>query len=258
MPRLYGRLPRRYNPAIPHLSAVAAGRMKMLPPVPVNIDYASPLPVDLGMMCNDRVGCCTSAGAYHARQVWTRYVTGITQTASDEEVLRFYEECTGYDPHDPTTDRGAVEQDVLTYWLRTGLPISADPVPQRNRLLAMLEVDPRDWDDVRRTIWECGVCYIGFQVPRWFEQEELPELWDVRYGADNSAVGGHCVVLVGADLATVELISWGRRYRMTKDFFQTFTDEAYALVSPDWVTATGRTPLGLSPTELETLIEGLR
>src|SRR6185437_17138777 len=172
MPHLFGRLPRTYDPAIPHLSALAAGRVKMLPPVPSNIDYASPLPADLGMMLNDRLGCCTAAGAYHARQVWTRYVGGVEITEPDSNVERFYEECSGYDPADPTTDRGAAEQNVLAYWFNTGLPAGPGVSPTRSRLLAYVEVDPRNWDDIRRTIWECGVCYIGFNVPRWLESNE--------------------------------------------------------------------------------------
>ena len=55
--------------------------------------------------------------------------------------------------------------------------------------------------------------------------------------------GGHAVFLHGYDPDWLYLNSWGQRRRMDWGFLATFCDEAYALLSRDWLDTHGTTPM---------------
>jgi hypothetical protein len=38
------------------------------------------------------------------------------------------------------------------------------------------------------------------------------------------------------------VISWGQVYRVTWKFHDAYCDESFAIISPDWLNAKGRTP----------------
>ena len=228
MPNLLGRKPRAYNPRVPHMSALLAG--KKLAPIPSSVHYASGMLADFGMMLNDTLGCCTCAAYYHARQIWTFNSATAEDTSPDSEVLELYAAACGYRPDQPTTDAGGVEQDVLTFLLNSGAPLVGGQV---DKILAFVEVDPRNVGDVKRTIFDCGVAYIGFNVPESIvpPKGDTPAVWvvDPQHSANQ---GGHAVVLCGYDGDGADVISWGRQYKMTWEFFRTFTDKVYCHCRP--------------------------
>lgn len=247
-----GRLPRVRNPAVPHFSALRAGVTLVAPPP--SVDYTAGLPGNLGMFGNDSLGDCTCAALYHALQVWTTKVQAAIDTESDQDAVLLYGQACGYVPGDSNTDQGGVEQDVLTYALLNGIPVGANGA-QQHRLAAFVEVDPTNQDDIKLAILECGVCYIGFNVPDY--AMSTTDTWDVRPGTPNM-VGGHAVVLAGYDSVGLTCITWGRLQHMTWAFFNQFTDEAYMLADPDWFAATGACPAGLTLPDLETQMAALR
>ena len=257
MTYMLGRLPRSRYPEVPHMSALFAGcaRIKL----PNEINYSDKMPDDLGMMLNNSLGDCTKAGWYHAEQVWTFNASGAMRTANNATVLKSYELIDGYVDGDPSTDNGGNEQNDLGYAVRTGMPQDDGSV---NKLMAFVEVDQRITADVRQAIYECGLVYIGFNVPAFLIPQDgspVPDVWDLQPGADNSIIGGHCVVQPGYDSGGLTTISWGsRHYRMTWEFFDTFVEEVYALVDADWVKATGLTLGGLSLSELDQQMESIR
>jgi hypothetical protein len=211
------------------------------------------MPANTGMMLNDSLGDCTCAGAGHARQVWSFNATGTMLAVPDSAVLTLYE-AMGYVPGNPQTDQGCVEQDVLTYWLQKGF--------DGNELTAFVEIDPANLQDVRQAIFDCGLVYIGIDVPAYLENGLTApgSVWDVDPSADNSIVGGHCVLLVGYDssAATFVVKSWGDTYTMTSAFFSARTDEVYGLVDADFIAATGQTPAGLTTLEWASQMQALQ
>jgi hypothetical protein len=233
-----------------------------LPPIPDSADYGAKLPADVGMLMNDSLGDCTCAGVLHAIQTWTANA-GTIAPVTDANALVLYEAWAGYNPGAPRatdgtnpTDAGADEQTILTDWATEGFYLTAGgPV---DRLAAFVELDPRNQGDVRRAIYTGAVVYIGFNVPKSLENTDpAPFSWDVVPGQTQS-VGGHCVILNSYTLSDFGLVSWGLKYRMTNAFFSTFCDEAYALVSTDWIAAGGATPLGMSLADLEKQMGALR
>lgn len=249
-----GRLPRARNPRVPHMAALLAG--VTLPPAPASIDYTAVLPADLAMFKNDQLGDCTCAALYHAVQVWSANANPPIDTEPDNNALLLYEQACGYNPADSNTDQGGVEQDVLTYALNTGIPFGADG-SGRHMLSAFVEVDARNMEDVKWAVVDCGVAYIGFNVPDYVMNIPAGGTWDVQPGTPN-IIGGHAVVLAGYDAVTLTVISWGALYKMTWAFFAAFTDEVYALADPDWISATGATPGGLTVAALEAQMVALR
>ena len=94
-----------------------------------------------------------------------------------------------------------------------------------------------------------------------------PQLWDVDPDADNTIVGGHCVVLPAyafqeaangyIDEATFGLISWGEKFQMTAAFFRANVDEAYAIADPFWIEVDRRGyPLGMTLAQARSADEG--
>ena len=144
-----GRLPRSFNPRVPHLSAILAG--KTLTPPPPAVDYTKGMQPSFGMMLNDRLGDCTCAAVYHARQVWTFNAQKKEDTEPDTDVERLYIDACGYNTKTPGEGPGGNEQSVLTYLLNKGAPLGPDG-KTRDKIVAFVEVDPRQTDDVKRTI----------------------------------------------------------------------------------------------------------
>lgn len=263
-PRIrFGRKARGFNPSIPHMSALTLGFAKAAPKLPASLDNTSKFPKDFnfGPMLNDQLGDCTCAAFYHARQIWRAGATSQLATDPDSDVLQLYEKAAGYDPSATNpqtginpTDNGAQEQVILQYLYKTGAPVGDGT--SLDRILAYVEVDPRNVNDVKRTIYDCGVSYIGFVVPTSWTNGQIGTTWDVVPG-DTPSNEGHAVILTGYDHDNFNVISWGRRYTMTKAFLQTYVDESYAIADNSWVEATGKTPLGMSASQLVQVMQGL-
>lgn len=262
MPNLaLGRKPRTFRPSIPHMSALISGRK--LPPIPPSADWLTALPSALGVMGNDSLGDCTCAGLGHAIQVWSGNAEGSVVTIPDSDVLEIYEQACGYVPGDPSTDQGGVEQDVLAWAHKTGIPTPGGP----DKIAAFVEIDVRNLHDICRGINEFGLVYIGFNVPAYLMNNGPPQVWDVNPVGDQTIVGGHCVVLPSyvftqapngyISEATFGLISWGEKFAMTAAFFRAFVDEAYAIADAHWIEATGVDPLGMTLAQLEAQMRAL-
>jgi len=247
-----GRLPRLFNPKIMHMSALMCA--KNIPTPPDSVDWTKGI-TDWGMMNNDTLGCCTCAAVGHARQVWSVNVL-TEQTIPDDCVLKLYEAACGYKPGDPSTDQGGIEQNVLSYIMHTGIPLADGTV---DKIIGFIEVDPRNSQDVKVTINDFGVAYIGFQVPNSiYDETGMPKaIWE--YDANHTQVeGGHAIICVGYDNEYVTVISWGSIYKMSWQFFSAYTDEVYAIISPDWIASTGKDPLGMSVDDLKQLMVAIK
>jgi hypothetical protein len=218
------------------------------------------MPADLGMMLNDKLLNCTCAAFYHALQVWSFNAAGRSSaqmvTVSDINVIELYALACGYDPRKAGEGPGGKAQQVLRYLLNQGAPIGRR---RRNKIHAYIEVDPRHVNDVKRAIDDCGLVYVGFNVPKYLgpQNRHLPKVWDID-PFNRRIIGGHAAVLPGYDEHTLDVISWGRFYKMTWGFFGRYVDEVYAIADQAWIAATGRTPGGLTVTELDTQMQALR
>jgi hypothetical protein len=246
--RRLGRLPRAHNPRIPSYHQMRAAR---LPPIPDHVNWLLGAPQDLGMMGNDRLGDCTIAALHHGRQVWSLGATQRIVTDPDSAVLADYEALCGYDPANPDTDQGGVLQAVLAGAVSRGITTQNGP----DKLLGFYEIDVRNQQDVREVIALGGLAYIGIDLPAAWGDSDAGATWDAT---DSAPEGGHCVILVGYTPGGFWVVSWGMRFFLTNAGFAQACDEAYGLVSQDWITKTGKTPGGMTVSDLESVMREVR
>lgn len=236
-----GRLPAQ--PARPHLKLARLLHDDLAAP-PATADWLSPVPVPLwGMLGNDQYGDCTCAGVAHMR-IGDCYVNQNVQLAvSTADTLALYSRF-GFNADDPSTDRGAVCQDVLTYWQKHGFLGS--------RILAFAKVDVSNLAEVKQAINLFGQIYCGFNVPQSaMDQFNAGEPWDV---VKHSPVeGGHCVTVGTYDHDGLTAVTWGATQKLTWNFWRNYFDEAWVVIGPDDIDPkTGLDHRGVNLTTLET------
>jgi hypothetical protein len=253
----YGRKPRRFNPRVPHFSALRLKFGLAQVQAPPSVDWTAALPASLGMMENDRLGDCADAGFFHAMQLWTANAAGAMLTVPDGTVQQLYSDNAGYVPGNPSTDNGTDLQSLLTYLATTGALM---PDGTREKIVAFVEVDPQNANDLNLVTAECGLIYLGFNVPQYLESLEAPgSLWDVQT-ANANIVGGHCVVSgkYGTD-GNRGIISWGSPgYAMTPAFWAANVDEAYGIITQRFVEASGKTPWGIALADWEEQMQAIK
>ena len=90
------------------------------------------------------------------------------------------------------------------------------------------------------------------KLPKSAQSQE--NAWTVTSGPDAAAGswGGHCVNLVGFSATGPVCVTWGRLMPMSWEFFASYCDEAYALVSPDFLIDGKAAPNGLNLSQLST------
>ena len=230
--------------------------IKALPAAPASDGYVAKIH-DWGMMLNDTLGCCTVACAGHEILQWSTY-SGHPFRVTDAEVLAAYEspQVGSYVPGDPSTDNGAVILDVLNYWRKTGIG--------GHKIAAFVAVNWRNHEEVKQAIALLGNVYIGIQLPLSAQQPTVGGngnlVWrcpptQTGNGAPGSW-GGHAIPIVGygpdgTPKQGTEIITWGSVYDMTWGFSDTYVDEAYAVLSHDWIDAQGKSPSNFDLAQLQ-------
>lgn len=226
-----GKLAPKHDARIPMLAKYTAA----LPAAPAACAWGAHGPTNWGIMGNDRLGDCTCAGIGHAIQTWTLNSTGQMVTLPDQAILNLYEKF-GYVPGNAATDNGAVETDVLKYWLK-------NPV-EGHALDGFVSLQPKDIADVKDAIWLFGGAYIGLALPLSAQSQTawvVPAEGLTGNGTPGSW-GGHCVFVVGYDGRGLTFISWGKLMWMSWNFWWAYVDESYGLLSPDWIEKSGVSP----------------
>lgn len=193
-------------------------------PVPDTLDNYSCVS-GWGMMRNDQLGDCTCAAVGHAIQAWTA-MNKREIILSDEAIVDAYSAITGYNPQDPSTDQGAVEADVLDYWMNTGF--------DGHKLDNYAVVEARSRYQMQLAMYLFGDVYTGIALPLSAQDQQV---WSSVHGpeSDIGSWGGHAVPLLGYDQNTATCITWGAPLKMTWAFQRRYMDEAYAPLSADWV-----------------------
>jgi len=231
-----GKRVAHHDSRVPMLAKYLAS-LQTLPTPPVEENWADKI-TKLGMMMNDKLGDCTCAAVGHVIQQWTAE-SGTQAIIPDQDILTMYEAVSGYNPSDPNTDAGAIELDVLKYWLNHPL--------DGHELLAFVALEPSNHTNIKDAIYIFGNAYIGLQLPLSAQNQAV---WSVPAGGAHGegapgSWGGHAVPIIGYDDATLTCITWGTYQQMTWAFWEAYCDEAYALLSKDWLTQAAQvTPAG--------------
>lgn len=218
-----GKLPAKKDPRSLKLSNYKVSSL------PIPTGYSNLLKrTDITPMLNNQIGDCTVVGI-------ANFIANITSMNGnqiiipDEEILKFYEVVSGYNPNIPNTDRGAVLVNVLNHW-RTN--------PFYNQSLsAFVEINPKNIREYRESIYYFGGCYLGFELP--LSCQNMGTQW--KYPGNLEGIntpgswGGHCVELSAYDSNTNSFttISWGEIVTIDMEFLLNYCDEGFALLTPD-------------------------
>ncbi len=232
------------NPAVFDRRSLSFGRYltSQLPPPPPSVDWSSAV-ARWPMYLNDRYGDCTCAAVGHMIEAWTASAHAPRQP-TDAAILGLYEHFTP-----PGPDNGCNMLDVLKYWRSHG--VAGD------RIGAFALLEQRSIVQARQAIALFGGCYIGVMLPDFVA--DAPDLlavpWTVPpYGTRGDGApdpeAGHCINAVGYDATHVHVVTWGRIKAMSWGFYQDYSDEAYAVLSSDFL-AQGRTPAGFDLAQLQ-------
>ena len=207
-----------------------------LPPHPAKFGHES-LVSAWQMLGNDTVGDCVFAGGAHEEMLWC--AEGKSPAAfSTASVLSDYSAVTGYTPDDPNSDVGTDVRTALKYRVKTGL---LDARGVRHKLGAYLKLEPGDTAHLLEALYLFGAVGIGWQLPDSAqEQFSQGHVWSVVAGAQ--VEGGHYTPLV-AQRTHGEVVTWGRVQAFTTAFYETYCDEAWALLSPE-ILCGGKSPEG--------------
>jgi hypothetical protein len=216
-----------------------------LPAPPPSVDYSKAV-ASWPMMGNDNYGDCTCAAAGHMIEAWTAN-TGQQKTLTDSMVLSAYNYFAGDD-----ADAGASMLDVLKYWRKTG--IGGD------KILAFTQLRLRSTIQVKDSVSLFGSCYIGISLPDFAVAPGadllatpwvIPAQGPVGDAAPNPQ-NGHCIPAVGYDEHNLYVVTWGALKMMSWEFYRTYMDEAYAVLSHDWISQKlGTSPQGLDLASLQ-------
>src|SRR5580704_4536794 len=153
-------------------------------------------------------------------------------------------------------DNGANEVDVLNYWRQTG--IAGDQIG------AYVALEPSNHTHVMDSVYIFEGCYIGVQLPISAQaQVQNHQPWSVPPGGPTGdgkpgSWGGHAVPVVAYDARGVTVVTWGALQVMTWTFWETYCDEAYAILSTDFINGKKQAPQGFSLTQLQADLADLK
>jgi hypothetical protein len=220
-----GKLPALHDPRTFQLARYL--RASGLPTPPAAQDFEK-LVKGWPMMKNDTIGDCTCAAAGHMIEQWTTY-SGKPFTPTDQQVVAAYAAITGYNPSTGANDNGALLIDVLNYWRRTGIA--------GRKILAFAALEPKNHTDFKDALYLFGNVYIGVALPLSAQNQAV---WAVPPGGPTGrgapgSWGGHAIPIVAYDSRGLTVVTWGALKRMTWTFLDLYCDEAYAVLSHDWL-----------------------
>lgn len=206
-----------------------------LPPSPVAKSWLTASRIRAWtMMLNDRLGDCVIASKGHLIQLMTALTPPHrTVVLPDEAILRGYEDVGGYVPGDEETDQGCNMLDALNYMRKTGLG--------GHTFEAFASVRPSDRHHVQAAVNLFAGLDVGLALPVTAQaQTDAGATWDVagdgRTGAARPASWGlHCAPVFDYDPEGPTCVTWARKQKMTWKFFFAYCDEAYAVLSRDWI-----------------------
>jgi hypothetical protein len=225
-----GRRPHAPDPRVPHL----AHRMSMVQPKPA-VDW-TPVVQQWGMLANDQHGDCTAAAALHIIQLWLAN-NGIEYTPTDAEALQLYSETSDY----PRIDHGTTEIEVLKYRVTTGIPTSIG-----TDCVTFASLNPRNLDELRLSVEWFGATYLGVSLPLTAQTQDVRDIVSITGDGAPGSWGDHAIPAVAYDQQTFTVISWGKPLKVTNAFMLEYLEEAYAVVSEDWLADSGLAPPSLT------------
>ena len=209
-----------------------------------------------GMLANDRIGDCVIAMMLHSIEDFHLDAGTAVPAFTDQDAISVYSAITGYNPNDPSSDRGTNESTAMSYWEQSGLKTSDRAT---HTIVATVAVDPTDLTECRIAIDEFIDLQIGIALPLAAQgQKEWTVVGDGKTG--NSAPGswgGHGIPYREYDAETFKCVTWGAELLLTVPFHQDYAQEAHVVVTNEMLNKSGVGPSGVAWDELIADIKAL-
>ena len=209
-----------------------------------------------GMLANDRIGDCVIAMMLHSIEDFHLDAGTPVPAFTDADAISVYSAITGYNPKDPSSDRGTDENAAMRYWEHSGLKTSDGA---SHTIVATVAVDPGNLNECRIAIDEFIDLQIGIALPISAQgQTEWTVVGDGKTG--NSAPGswgGHGIPYREYDAETFKCVTWGAELLLTVPFHQDYAQEAHVVVTKEMLSRSGVGPSGVAWDELIADIKAL-
>jgi hypothetical protein len=243
-----GKRPARFEKNMPLFGKYLTSQ---LPAPPAQVDWQAKV-ANWPMMDNDTLGDCTCAAAGHMIELWTAYSQASPFVVPDPLIASFY----NHFSHG-NADAGANMIDVLKYWQSNGL--------DQHKITAFAQLEPQNQNQAMDSVNLFGACYIGLALPDFAVAQGTDFLATPWVVPPQGAVGdaapnpnnGHCVPAVGYDQRNLYVVTWGALKPMSWQFYTTYMEEAFAVLSPDWFTGQKTTPNGFNLASLQADLQQL-
>jgi hypothetical protein len=218
-----------------------------LPPLPSTYDWFQRVS-RFGPMCNLEVGDCVVAGAGHMVQTWTAN-QGKEVIIPDQDIIGLYSQLTGYDPATGANDNGLNILAFLKFWRNTGVA--------GHKIGAFVQVDPHNHTQLAYANYLFGGVYCGLALPLTARNQQIWDVTDPSLTGDAApdSWGGHCVNLGVHDPLGCVFSTWGEEQYATGSFVKAYCDEAFAIISLDFLDGNGKAPNGF---DLDSLTKDLQ
>jgi len=220
-----GKLPAREDKRTILLKTI----LRTLPEYPAAFDVDSKYPElkDNHMFANDKYGDCVIAGRAHQTMRFEDYEQNQVIPISDKDVTNEYFSETG------GGDTGLDMMTSLNLWRQQGWTAAGN----QYSIYAYAKVNVVDHNEAMAACYLFNGLYIGLCLPKTAQTQDI---WDISSGPDArpNSWGGHCVYIVAYDSEGLTCMTWGKRQKMTWLFFQTYCDQAFAVIDQkdNWVT----------------------
>ena len=209
-----------------------------------------------GMLANDKIGDCVIAMMLHSIEDFHLDAGTPPPAFTDADAISIYSAITGYNPNDPSSDRGTDEGAAMRYWEHPGLQSTDNG---SHTIVATVAVDPSNLNECRIAIDEFIDLQIGIALPISAQGEtEWTVVGDGKTGhSAPGSWGGHGIPYREYDAETFKCVTWGAELLLTVPFHQDYAQEAHVVVTQEMLNKQGVGPSGVAWDELIADIKAL-
>lgn len=218
-----------------------------LPPPPPVCILSKPIGTKWPLYHNNDIGICAIASHAHHLMAMTANADGLNRMVIPPEVdvIRAYSQITGYNPKTGANDYGTVMLDALKFFKKYGLA--------GRKILGYAQVDFLNNEIFAQAIHLFGGVYAGIQLPMAAQHQDFwwaPVISRQRRGQyARGSWGGHAVCITdyaGTDIDEfIGFPTWGGMQRCSWLFKDAYFDEAWVIITEDWLNDQGKSPSGL-------------
>lgn len=194
------------------------------------------------MLGNDDYGDCVEAAAANAEMTWTSQA-GTQYSPTTVQVLQDYSNITGFNMANPSSDNGTVMVDALAYYKIKGI------AGRKIVAWASVKIDSSLYE-FKQAISLFGTVLVGFNFPQSaMNQFNAGQTWSIN--SSSPIVGGHCVAVSEYNPTQFICNTWAALQPVSLGFFPYYADEAYVLITQDWINKMKISPSGFNINVLE-------